>query len=232
MPINEENLKWARRFLKRINIKYKFQWEVYYEELERYLRNAKAWVDVGCGNNEGVFLYGGGRITVGLDLRIHPKLLDRRLIVGNIYHLPFKRESLDAVSARWVLEHIKDINAALGEISRVLKLGGQFVAIAPNVNSLTVLLARIVPKRVKNFLIAKLCDADEGDIFPAFYCFNSTRCIKAGYGCLRCDKLVVHQDVAVNRRWLFVCMLLYDQLMSILFLRRFKSNLTFVYTKV
>jgi SAM-dependent methyltransferase len=232
MPISEENLKWARRFLKRINVKYKFQWEVYYEVLNQYLRNAKVWVDAGCGRNEGVFLYGRGKIAVGLDLRIHPRLLDHRLVIGNIYHLPFRRGSLDTVSASWVLEHIENIETAFLEISRVLKRGGHFVAIVPNINSLTVSLARILPKRIKDFLLTKLYDVDEGDVFPAFYRFNNVRRIKKGYKGLKCVKLIVHQDVAVNRRWLFLCMLSYDQLINILSLRRFKSNLTFVYTKV
>lgn len=43
--------------------------------------------------------------------------------------LPFADESFDAVTARHMLYHVPDIPKALGEIRRVLRKGGRFVAV-------------------------------------------------------------------------------------------------------
>lgn len=48
---------------------------------------------------------------------------DRPLVIGDIYDLPFKNKSVDAVICQHLLEHVVDIEGALSELDRVGKRG-------------------------------------------------------------------------------------------------------------
>lgn len=95
-------------------------------------------LDCGCGP---------GSITVGLAERVAPGtavgidlepsqivaanqhatrcgVANVRFATGTVYRLPFANASFDAVLLHGVLEHLKDPQAALAEVSRVLKPGG------------------------------------------------------------------------------------------------------------
>ena len=95
--------------------------------------------DLGCGS--GVFtelLRHQGFQSVGLD--ISPRLiqLGRRkypgleLIEGDAENLPFESASLDGVLLSGLVHHFPDPRRLAGEVSRVLRSGGRFVAFDPN----------------------------------------------------------------------------------------------------
>ena len=95
--------------------------------------------DLGCGS--GVFtelLRRHGYESVGVD--ISPKLvaLGRRkypgveLIEGDAENLPFESASLDGVLLSGLVHHFPDPRRLAGEVRRVLRNGGRFVAFDPN----------------------------------------------------------------------------------------------------
>src|SRR5690349_11260790 len=95
--------------------------------------------DLGCGS--GVFtelLRQRGFQSVGLD--ISPKLiaLGRRkypgleLMEGDAENLPFENASLDGVLLSGLVHHFPDPRRLAGEVRRVLRSGGRFVAFDPN----------------------------------------------------------------------------------------------------
>jgi SAM-dependent methyltransferase len=95
--------------------------------------------DLGCGS--GIFtglLRRQGYQSTGLD--ISPKLvaLGRRkypgleLIEGDAENLPFETESLDGVMLSGLVHQFPDPRRLAGEVRRVLKNGGRFVAFDPN----------------------------------------------------------------------------------------------------
>ena len=95
--------------------------------------------DLGCGS--GVFtelLRRHGYDSVGVD--ISPKLvaLGRRkypgveLIEGDAENLPFESASLDGVLLSGLVHHFPDPRRLAGEVRRVLRNGGRFVAFDPN----------------------------------------------------------------------------------------------------
>jgi SAM-dependent methyltransferase len=95
--------------------------------------------DLGCGS--GVFtelLRRRGYQSVGLD--ISPKLvaLGRRryagleLVEGDAENLPFEGASFDGVLLSGLVHHFPDPRRLAGEVKRVLKTGGRFVAFDPN----------------------------------------------------------------------------------------------------
>jgi SAM-dependent methyltransferase len=61
--------------------------------------------------------------------------------VGDVQELPFEDERFDTVVAAWMLYHVKDIDRGLAEIARVLKPGGELVAVTNSVRHLEELRA-------------------------------------------------------------------------------------------
>lgn len=95
--------------------------------------------DLGCGS--GVFtdlLNKQGYQAVGLDLS--PKLIALArskypkvdFLEGDVEHLPFPDGSLDGVLLSGLVHHLPDPTHCAGEVFRVLKSGGSFVAFDPN----------------------------------------------------------------------------------------------------
>ena len=86
-------------------------------------------LDVGCGRGR-LAHYLVGR-WVGLDPS-PAQLADapRPVVRANAIQLPVRRESLDAVTALWMLYHLPEPVLAVREAHRVLKPGGWFVASA------------------------------------------------------------------------------------------------------
>jgi SAM-dependent methyltransferase len=52
---------------------------------------------------------------------------------GDVQRLPFADGSLDTVIAAWMLYHVPDLDAGLGEIARVLTKGGALIAVTNSV---------------------------------------------------------------------------------------------------
>ena len=103
-------------------------------------------LDVGCGQGIDLVRYArtGARVT-GIDLTPrHVELARRHLeaaglagkvVVGDAEQLPFDDDSFDRVSSNGVLHHTPDIAAALREIRRVLRPGGEARIIVYNRSS-------------------------------------------------------------------------------------------------
>lgn len=53
-------------------------------------------------------------------------------LLGSIFSLPFESQSFDLIIVSEVLEHLRDLNLALSEVSRVLKTEGWVIASVPN----------------------------------------------------------------------------------------------------
>lgn len=103
------------------------------------LPNGSRVVDVGCGS--GIFtdlLKQQGFRAVGLDLNERLVTIarssygDSNFIVGDAEDLPFSSESLEGILLSGVLHHLPDPSRCAGEVGRVLKPGGVFVAFDPN----------------------------------------------------------------------------------------------------
>lgn len=97
----------------------------------------KDLLDIGCGKpcdsmENGAFLRYMGYGT-GMDIVEYN--LESQFKQGSITDIPFADNSFDVAVALEVLEHVEDVNKALSEVKRVLRLGGVFVMSTPN-NSL------------------------------------------------------------------------------------------------
>jgi ubiquinone/menaquinone biosynthesis C-methylase UbiE len=107
----------------------------------------KKVLDVGCGQGIDLVRYArSGADANGIDLTPrHVELanshlealgLEGKAIVGDAEDMPFEDATFDRVSSNGVLHHTPGIEAAVREVNRVLKPGGEFRMIVYNKSSL------------------------------------------------------------------------------------------------
>jgi ubiquinone/menaquinone biosynthesis C-methylase UbiE len=112
-------------------------------------------LDVGCGQGIDVAQYAmAGATSTGVDLtprhvdlaRAHLAAmgLNANIVRGDAETLPFPDTSFDRVSSNGVLHHTPDLPAALAEIRRVLRPGGESRIIVYNRSSLHYWLQQVV----------------------------------------------------------------------------------------
>jgi len=112
-------------------------------------------LDVGCGQGIDVYHYAAaGADAAGVDLtprhvelaRLHTAAMGVRttIVEGDAEHLPFADATFDRISSNGVLHHTPDMPAALREIYRVLKPGGEARVIVYNRNSFHYWLAQFL----------------------------------------------------------------------------------------
>ena len=111
---------------------------VLYLEMRRWLAGIAEpkpiILDVGSGQGRGSAEIDGYGEYIGVEPseflvnRANEKYSrpDRSFIVGNAYTLPIEDESVDGVMSVNVLFHVADLEKAIGEMFRVLKVGGSF----------------------------------------------------------------------------------------------------------
>jgi len=150
-----------------------------------YLTPESRVMDLGCGRGGVVELFWQDvRLAAGLDPDV-PSLAEHRargmpVIRGRGEQLPFAGESFDLVVCLWVLEHLRCPEDVLREVRRVLRPGGHFVFLTPNLqNPLLALnrLGRVVP-RLQRRLVPRLYGREEADTFPVQYRANTPRAIR------------------------------------------------------
>ncbi len=84
-------------------------------------------LDVGGGRQRGAFRPPAGAHWVVADLS-GGQGAD---VIADVQSLPFRDGAFDAVKATEVLEHVSNVEAALAECRRVLRVGGHLVATVP-----------------------------------------------------------------------------------------------------
>jgi ubiquinone/menaquinone biosynthesis C-methylase UbiE len=127
-------------------------------------REPERLLDIGCGS--GLYLpvlCKKAGMIVGLDIStgminaaqelIEAKGLSNvELRVGGAEAMPFPDASFDSVLGFDVLHHVPDVHRALEEVHRVLRPGGLFVSIEPNVLNPAVWFAHVLPAEERGAL--------------------------------------------------------------------------------
>jgi len=106
----------------------------------RTIRHKKI-LDVGCNYGEVAgFLAAGNQVT-GIDtdsnaLQIAKKTVkNAKFTYGSATNIPFPKESFDVVVCLSVLEHVREDQKVIKEMSRVIKNNGELILTVPNKNA-------------------------------------------------------------------------------------------------
>ncbi len=102
--------------------------------LKNQLKNA---IDIGCSGNSFLYVFNNSFHKSFFDLANLPlKQYSSKIylypVCGDILRLPYRSGSFDFICALDVLEHIKDDQIAVSEISRILKKNGIAVITVPH----------------------------------------------------------------------------------------------------
>lgn len=165
-------------------------WSSSGEQLEALVRSHlnpdSRVMDLGCGRGGVVELFWRDvKLAAGLDPDV-PSLSEHRargmpVVTGRGEQLPFAGESFDLIVCIWVLEHLQSPEDVLNEVRRVLRPGGHFVFLTPNLrNPLLAFnrLGRLLPQ-LQRRLVPRLYGRIEADTFPVQYRANTASAIRA-----------------------------------------------------
>jgi SAM-dependent methyltransferase len=109
------------------------------EKVKRFSKSGVI-LDLGCGEGLTALLVFGKRIDYGLDndrsfVRLARKSgVYKQVLFADARDIPLESEGINLVFSNCVIEHIKDLNLVLNEVSRVLKKGGYFIFTTPSNN--------------------------------------------------------------------------------------------------
>jgi SAM-dependent methyltransferase len=142
-------------------------------------------LDLGCGRGGVVELFWREvKVAAGLDPDTASLAWHRApgmpVIRGVGEGLPFVSESFDLIVCLWVLEHLKEPLTTMREVQRVLRPGGHFVFVTPNLSNPVMLLNRIgkALPALQRRMVPKLYGRRERDTFRVQYHANTVNAIR------------------------------------------------------
>ena len=217
---------------RKLNPSYRHRYEVYNELISGELSSDKVWVDIGCGCNENVSVYGGkARIAVGIDALVHPGLCKAPFVQASLRTIPIRSGCVDLVTLRMVVEHLERVPDDFAEIERILRPGGKMVVLTTNRLSPLVFLPGLLPYRLKEGLIRKTFHTAAEDVFPTFHRCNTPSAMKHGIGQLRLSTLQFLEQVPMTSPGLTVVFGGWFTVTRIPFLSKLRSTMLAVFQK-
>lgn len=174
------------------------------ERLRGMLRPTDVVLDLGAGAGarNTYALRGRVRRLVGVDYdpRVGSNPLLDAGIRGDVTALPFRDSTFDVVFAIYVLEHVTQPTMLAAEIHRVLRPGGLFVTLTPNVAHYATLAARLTPTAFHRWFNERRGRL-HADTFPTAYRLNSKRALTAHFAAAGLERLAV-EGVEVQPNYL------------------------------
>jgi ubiquinone/menaquinone biosynthesis C-methylase UbiE len=130
--------------------------------------NGKFLLDIGCGTGAHARAYTEKNAVVyGIDISQTMLLEAQKNCQANLQHgsilkIPFPNNFFDIGTASFVIQHVQDIDRALGEVNRVLKPGARFLY--SEHSPLSIARTKHEDKRCKYFGIGHIRDKENGEI--------------------------------------------------------------------
>jgi SAM-dependent methyltransferase len=165
-------------------------WETSGDQLEAivraYVTPDSRVLDLGCGRGGVVELFWRDvKLAAGIDPD-PPSLTGHRaagmpILRGIGERLPFAEASFDLVVSVWVLEHLREPQRVFDEVGRVLRPGGHFVFLTPNLRNPLLMLNRVgkALPLVQTRLVSRFYGRREADTFPVQYRANTVGALRA-----------------------------------------------------
>jgi SAM-dependent methyltransferase len=151
----------------------------FHSQLQASLPGQGVILDVGCGDLQAVACYRtSDRLIWGTDFLEHPRLRDRDWFrpLGVDGSIPFPSKSVDLVTALWVLEHVTQPKIFFGEVSRVLRPGGRFIALTADARHYVTWLIRLLaylPHSITQWIVKRLYGRPSDDTHCTHFRVNT-----------------------------------------------------------
>ena len=154
----------------------------YWRRLEELVRPDAVFLDIGAGAaTKGTRYDYRGRVATMIGADPDPRVADNPLLdEAHVleppeYRLPVPDGSIDVAFCTYVVEHVDDPALFCGEVCRVLKPGGRFLAVTPNKRHYVPLIAAVTPHAFHAFFNRKARGIAEEETFPTRYRMNTPR---------------------------------------------------------
>lgn len=119
---------------------------------------------------------------IGLDIDesvLENQTTHKNFIMKENNPFPFKDKTFDVIICDYVFEHINNPGYFTNEINRVLKVGGLVCGRTPHNLNYIVMISKILPRFIHNFIIQKSQpNRKQEDIFKSYYKLNTKSMIK------------------------------------------------------
>lgn len=220
----QERARWAKRKIRQIDSSYRFTSDLFDELIRENGGKGKLWLDAGCGRNqlteEFKDKYG---LAVGVD-RGEEGI--GRFVRAELSYLPFRGESFDFITCKWVMEHIPYPQVMITELKRVLAPGGRLLIQTPNRYHFLNFGSRFLPPFLKTRLITFFFGTHQ-ERFATFYRANTPselRTATENLG-LRVERMILNEDLFSFSRLAFWFSYLFLRLTEGKGGRRFRSSI-------
>ena len=211
---------------------FKFRWDIYNDYMKANLNQNSCWLDLGCGDNSDIALFGEHcSFTVGLDINSIIFSSSQTAVCGDINRLPFKTNSFDFITLRFVAEHLDNITDVFNEINRVLKPEGKILIMTTNLLSPFVFLPKLIPVSLKKYLLRRIFKVAEDDIFPTYHKLNSKSKFYNLPGNLKVNVFEYVQDTNISNLMIFLILLFWHLLTKIPFFKFLRTNIIVILSK-
>jgi SAM-dependent methyltransferase len=192
--------------------------------IDRVLRPEDTVVEAGCGRTAPLLrrLQGRARRLIGIDLvefALEEDLAGVELVRGSIDDTGLPSGSVDLVLSRALMEHLEHPRRAFAEIQRILRPGGRYLFLVPNLGDYGTLAALAIPNSLHPRIVRAVEGRDLEDTFPAYFrC--STRgsirnlCDSTGLELLSCEYLGQYPAYLQFNGALFWLGTMYEKLIS------------------
>ncbi len=197
-------------------------YRVFENEVRSHLRPEHTLLDAGCGRGAPVLLKfrGEAKRLIGVDLvDFKAGISGVDLIQGDLGHMKVDSGSVDIVMSRSVMEHVADPLRVYTEVNRVLRPGGHFVFLTPNLWDYASLIAKVVPNRMHPWIVSKTEGRAPEDVFPVCYTTNTRGAVHkwarlTGFEVERCDYMGQYPGYFMFNGFLFLLATGYEKVIS------------------
>lgn len=179
-------------------------------------------LDAGCGSDMPFTREVAAQVRTAVGVDVVSFARDRGGALGccaDLHALPFRDGVFDLVISMSVVEHLTDPEQVFREFERVLKPGGVAVVQTPNLYDYVSIVAALSPYWFHRWLMSRILDRREEDVFPVLYRANTRGAIRHA---LQQSRLTPERITLFNQYpaylmfspWIFRLGILYERLTS------------------
>ena len=220
------------KIFRKINPQYQHRWEIYETLLNNSITMNTIWLDIGCGKNELVAQYRQkAQYALGIDIVDDRDRADAPFLLSDLRTIPLPSCYANLITLRLVVEHLENVPEDFSEVIRLLSPKGILIILTTNSLSPIIFLPRLLPYRLKSWIIQKLFSVESHEIFPTYHRFNTPKKMADGFKEMTLVRIDFLEQVPLHKSFLALSFGLWYTIVKIPMLKYLRSNLLAVFQK-